>query len=183
MEDFFIKFNWRCKITTIYFVRHALSAYSLDEYSWPLSVHGELDAVQLVELFHNIHIDQIISSPYKRAIQTIEPLENLKERVLAGIPVVDFEASMESLWRDEYFSFEGGESNVVAQKRAVEAIEPYLNGQVLFIGTHGNIMTLLLNAFDSSNGIDYWRKLKMPDVVKCVLKNNNIDELTSLIHY
>lgn len=58
----------------LYFVRHAHSVYSPDERNRPLSERGHQDAARVAELLEPEHIHVLISSPYKRAIQTIEGL-------------------------------------------------------------------------------------------------------------
>ena len=73
----------------------------------------------------------MVSSPYKRAIQTVEgiatyiekeiEIENdFKERKLAAEPVKDFTRAITKVWENPSFSWDGGESNNVAQKRGVE---------------------------------------------------------------
>lgn len=88
----------------------------------PLSEYG-LKAVRIVtELLKNEAIDVVYSSPYKRAIQTVEGIahyinkdikvvDELKERRLAYKPVEDFEAAITKVWEDVDFAWEGGESN------------------------------------------------------------------------
>lgn len=73
----------------IYLVRHCESTGQPAES--PLSEKGFLQAKDLSEFFFDIKIDRIISSPYQRAIQSIERIskdknikieveERLKER-------------------------------------------------------------------------------------------------------
>lgn len=59
-------------MTNIYFVRHANSSYSTDELNRPLSEKGINDAKKVTELLSHENISKVISSPYKRAIQSIE---------------------------------------------------------------------------------------------------------------
>lgn len=179
-------------MTEIYFVRHAHSDYSPDEYNRPLSARGLQDLERINTIFESIEVTKIISSPYKRAIQTVEGIaelkgieiviiDELKERILSGEPVEDFQEAMQAVWQDEQFAFEGGESNVNAQKRAIEALLPLLqqDGKIV-IGTHGNILTLMLNYFDHSIDLGFWQALKMPDVIKCTIEHHQIKELKSL---
>ena len=42
----------------------------------------------------------------------------------------------------------------------------------IVIGTHGNIMVLMMNYFDSIYDYDFWRNLSMPDVYKLSFKDN-----------
>jgi Histidine phosphatase superfamily (branch 1) len=59
-------------------IRHAdpvkPSALHTNEYTRPLTPEGVQDALKLVETLKNLEIDAAYSSPYLRAIQTIEPV-------------------------------------------------------------------------------------------------------------
>jgi 2,3-bisphosphoglycerate-dependent phosphoglycerate mutase len=61
-------------ITNVYFVRHAEADYSIrDDKARPLTQKGEIAAQKLVNYFEDIGIEVVLSSPYKRAIDTIKP--------------------------------------------------------------------------------------------------------------
>ncbi|SET96535.1 2,3-bisphosphoglycerate-dependent phosphoglycerate mutase [Salinibacillus kushneri] len=166
--------------TNLYFVRHAHSTYTPDELGRPLSERGFLDANTVTELLKKEAIDYVYSSPYKRAIQTVEGVakyidkeiilvEGFKERILAEKPVEDFIEAITKVWNDYDFSWKGGESNRIAQKRGVNTTYQVLEGNTgknVVIGTHGNIMVLILNYFDNQYGFDFWKQLEMPDIYK-----------------
>ncbi|MDP7991290.1 histidine phosphatase family protein [Bacillus sp. MHSD_36] len=172
-------------MTTIYFVRHAHSTYTKEERERPLSEKGHLDAENITRLLKDKHIDVVISSPYKRAIQTVQGIantyhvsikieEDLRERLLSSEPVADFNDAIENVWEDWSFAYEGGESNDVAQRRAVICMQSILKkykGKNIVIGTHGNIMVLLMNYFDSKYDLQFWKTLHMPDVYKLTFDN------------
>ncbi|AIE78977.1 Phosphoglycerate mutase family 2 [Bacillus cereus] len=101
-------------MTTIYFVRHAHSTYTKEEQERPLSEKGHLDAENVTRLLKDKHIDVVISSPYKRAIQTVQGIantyhvsieieEDLRERLLSSEPVADFNDAIENVWEDWEF--------------------------------------------------------------------------------
>ncbi|MFB6728664.1 histidine phosphatase family protein [Bacillus mobilis] len=173
-------------MTTIYFVRHAHSTYTKEERERPLSETGHCDAENVTRLLKDKHIDVVISSPYKRAIQTVQGIantynvsiqieEDLRERLLSSEPVADFNDAIENVWKDWSFAYEGGESNDVAQRRAVICMQSILKkykGKNIVIGTHGNIMVLLMNYFDSKYDFQFWKTLHMPDVYKLTFDNN-----------
>ncbi|AXY08836.1 MULTISPECIES: histidine phosphatase family protein [Bacillus cereus group] len=172
-------------MTTIYFVRHAHSTYTKEERERPLSEKGHLDAENVTRLLKDKHIDVVLSSPYKRAIQTVQGIantyhvsieieEDLRERLLSSEPVADFNDAIENVWEDWSFAYEGGESNDVAQRRAVTCMQSILKkykGKNIVIGTHGNIMVLLMNYFDSKYDLQFWKTLHMPDVYKLTFDN------------
>ncbi|AHA10195.1 histidine phosphatase family protein [Bacillus toyonensis] len=173
-------------MTTIYFVRHAHSTYTKEERERPLSEKGHCDAENVTRLLKDGHIDVVISSPYKRAIQTVQGIantynvsiqieEDLRERLLSSEPVEDFNDAIENVWEDWTFAYEGGESNDVAQKRAILCMQNILEkykGKNIVIGTHGNIMVLLMNYFDSKYDFQFWKTIQMPDVYKLTFDNN-----------
>ncbi|HDR4437904.1 histidine phosphatase family protein [Bacillus thuringiensis serovar brasilensis] len=173
-------------MTIIYFVRHAHSTYTKEERERPLSEKGHLDAENVTHLLKDKHIDVVISSPYKRAIQTVQGIantyhvsieieEDLRERLLSSEPVADFNDAIENVWEDWSFAYEGGESNDVAQRRAVICMQNILKkyeDKNIVIGTHGNIMVLLMNYFASKYDFQFWKTLHMPDVYKLTFDNN-----------
>ncbi|AJH78308.1 histidine phosphatase family protein [Heyndrickxia coagulans] len=166
--------------TNLYFVRHAHSTYTPDELGRPLSEQGYLDANTVTEFLKTENIDNIYSSPYKRAIQTVEGIakyidkeivlvDEFKERVLSEKPVVDFTSAITKVWQDFDFSLDGGESNRMAQKRGVNAtiqLLEYNDGKNIVVGTHGNLMVLIMNYFDKKYGFNFWKELEMPDIYK-----------------
>lgn len=166
--------------TCLYFVRHAHSVYSADEYGRPLSERGYQDAQRVTEILKTENINRILSSPYRRAIETVEGIsrflgieierkEDFKERVVASHPVEDFALAMAKLWGDEQFAWPGGESNQTARARGVHAVKRVLEtypGENIVIATHGNLMVLTMNQFDSRYDFSFWKQLAMPDVYK-----------------
>lgn len=174
--------------TNVYFVRHAHSTYTPDEMGRPLSNKGIADAKIVTELLKSEGIDVVYSSPYKRAIQTVDGIANylnrevqiiegFKERKLAEKPVADFEMAITKVWQDFTYSWPGGESNLVAQRRGVAATLQVLDhhqGENVVIGTHGNIMVLIMNYFDKKYGFDFWGTLSMPDIYKLSFRDGKL---------
>ena len=166
--------------THLYFVRHAHSIYTTDELGRPLSQRGLLDAHTLTDLLKRENIDCVYSSPYKRATHTLEGIDSyinkeivivdeFKERVLSEKPVEDFTSAITRLWQDYDFSWDGGESNRMAQKRGVNATLQLLENNVgknIVVGTHGNIMVLIMNYFDKKYGFNFWKRLEIPDIYR-----------------
>lgn len=167
-------------LTNLYFVRHAHSIYTPDEVGRPLSQKGFLDAEKVTDILKSEEIDIVLSSPYKRAIQTVEGIanyrdieieivEDFKERLLTINPVEDFTLAISKVWEDFNFAWDGGESNRIAQNRGVKAtfniINKYRNKNIV-VGTHGNIMALIMNHFDNAYDFSFWENLEMPDVYK-----------------
>ncbi|MBP0725981.1 histidine phosphatase family protein [Bacillus sp. RG28] len=181
-------------ITNLYFVRHAHSTYTPDELGRPLSERGFSDAKIVAELLSKEKIDYVVSSPYKRTIQTVEEVakslkqeiiieEKFKERVLSKEPVEDFNHVISEVWKDFNLSWDGGESNITAQKRGIEAMNNILKnycGKNVVIGTHGNIMVLIMNFFDQKYDYDFWNELAMPDIYKLTFEGDALTKVNRI---
>lgn len=175
-------------MTNLYFVRHAHSTYTPDELGRPLSEKGLTDAKRVTGILKKEKIDAVISSPYKRAVQTVEEIaktiekeieivNDFRERTLSSVPVDDFQTAITKVWGDPHFALDGGESNAVAQERGVnitfEIIEKYKKKNVV-IGTHGNIMVLIMNYFNEKYDFSFWKNLDMPDIYKCTFEGREL---------
>lgn len=181
-------------MTIIYFVRHAHSTYTPDEFARPLSERGIHDVPEITNLLIDEGIDIVTSSPYKRAVQTVQGIadylgddivvmDDLRERTLTSEPAKDFTSAMETVWQNPTFAWEGGESNDQAQSRGVEALKSMLrkyDGKKVVLGTHGNIMVLMLNYFDARYGYDFWKELDMPDLYKATFENDTLMSVEKL---
>lgn len=172
-------------MTTLYFVRHAHSTYSTDERARPLSDTGQADAIRLLETFQEIPIDRFYSSPYRRAIETIAPLaearqqpiievEELRERLLAPGELDDFQAAVTYVWQHPNENPYGGETNNEASQRIRQFIDELVEkhpDETVVLGTHGNIMVLLLGTFDPTFDYAFWKSLPMPAVCRMDVKS------------
>ncbi len=178
-------------MTNIYFVRHAHSTYTPDEMEWPLSEKGYLDALRVTELLIEENIDVVVSSPHKRAFQTvqgtadffhkkIEIVEECIERLLTTSPAENFTYAITKVWEDYNFSWEGSESNFVAQQRGIKGIhrilDKYKNKNIV-IGTHGNIMVLIMNYLNHQYDFTFWKELDMPDIYKFTFEGIELKEV------
>lgn len=183
-------------LTTVYFVRHAHSTYTPDELRRPLSTTGFIDAKKISELLEIENIDVVISSPYERAIQTVEKVaqdidkkiiikDAFKERILSISPVEDFNGAITKLWEDPSFSWDGGESNIIAQKRGIESFLNVLDmyeGKNIVVGTHGNIMVLMMSYFDEKYDFSFWKRLDMPDIYKLTFDSKSLKNVERVWH-
>jgi broad specificity phosphatase PhoE len=160
-----------------YLVRHAHAEWSSDEHR-PLSERGHRDACVVADILEPFSIRAIVSSPYRRAVQTVEPLairKNLeiemktefRERALGSWSTVTFEEAVRRTWEDPKFAHPAGETNREAQRRGVRCIREILEARLedpFVVGTHGNLLALILNHFDPDIGYDFWSRLSMPDI-------------------
>ena len=171
--------------STIYVLRHAESAPNglIAEADWPLSDTGQVQARiladRLRELFDDAAPPRVISSPYRRAIDTIQPFcerkrlrisldPDLRERVGGHAVGVGFDFPMRTAWEDFDFALPGGESNRVCQTRVVDCVRRLATGpdEVLLLSSHGLAITLFLNHVEPSFDLDDWRAMRNPDLFK-----------------
>jgi 2,3-bisphosphoglycerate-dependent phosphoglycerate mutase len=165
---------------TLYIVRHCKAAGQAPDA--PLTSDGLAQAVQLADRLAELPIQRIVSSPFRRAIQSIAPLaerlvlpvatdERLAERVLSAAELPNWLAALEATFDDLDRCFEGGESSRAAMQRAVAVVrEIELHpADTIVLVTHGNLMALLLKHFDRRIGFAEWQGLSNPDVYRVVL--------------
>ena len=176
---------------TYYFIRHAHSNYTPDEINRPLSDKG-LESLEKLDFLADKPITAIYSSPYQRAIQTVEPLaqslklaiqtdKRLIERKLSSQAIADqdFEEAFMQLWSRPTLSLAGGESNQQAQQRALtflHELESKHQNEEIILSSHGNLICILLSAFDLSIDYNFWHNLSMPDLL-VLGKNEKITHL------
>jgi 2,3-bisphosphoglycerate-dependent phosphoglycerate mutase len=162
-------------VKRIYLIRHCEAVGQPPEAA--LTERGFKQAIQLADSLNGIPIDRIIASPYKRTVQSIEPLAkrlNLKietddlltERVLSSQNLSDWLEKLEATFDDFELKFEGGESSYEALNRIVKVVEDVLNSkaQNTIMVTHGNLLSLLLHHYDDYFGFEGWKGLRNPDV-------------------
>lgn len=178
---------------TFYLIRHAHADWTPDE-NRPLSVSGEREAVRVADVLSQYPIDAVYSSPYRRAIQTVEPLAarldmavqitpELRERKLGHSISGDFYNAVQSTWRDPTFSYSGGESNAAAQQRGVSLINQlnqYYPGADIVLSTHGNLMALVMQNFDPEIDFSFWQSLTMPDVYQLDIRQDGSAQMDRL---
>ncbi|MEO0983885.1 MAG: histidine phosphatase family protein [Pseudomonadota bacterium] len=163
-------------LSKVILVRHAASTGPSSEA--PLSEEGYQQSLRLAENLAPIGIDAVFSSPYKRAVETIEPfaenhnfdiqiLLDLKERKLSAQPTDDWLEHIRKSFSDHDHHLEGGESLVDTRKRALKAIKSISEQdcKLPVAVSHGNWIASVLTYIDSSFGFEDWRSLGNPDVI------------------
>lgn len=171
--------------TFIYMIRHGESPkMEGNERTRGLTLKGESDAQIVAQLLKDEGIDTFISSPYRRAILTIEGLaqslgkemiviEELKEVVFIDddkiMPDQEVYPLVKKVFSDPDFSLSGGESFTNCQKRVVTILKNILNeykGQKVAIGTHGAVMTMMMGYFDPQFDLNFLLNTSKPDIYK-----------------
>ncbi|MDQ0887988.1 2,3-bisphosphoglycerate-dependent phosphoglycerate mutase [Paenibacillus sp. V4I9] len=183
--------------TIIYMVRHGESPYNEgNERTRGLTPKGKIDIEKVTKLLIGEGIDMIISSPYTRAILSVEELaehlkldikvfEDLRERHFSSYIIENAElmSSIRESFNDPNYTLPGGESNADCQKRAISVLEPILKehrGKKIAIGTHGIVMTLMMNHFDPAFGLEFLNQLMKPDIYKMQFEDFELEEVTRM---
>ncbi|WP_404447747.1 histidine phosphatase family protein [Sutcliffiella horikoshii] len=159
----------------IYIVRHCQAQGQPAESQ--LTEEGFKQAEELARFFSNIPVDRIVSSPFLRAIQSVEPFsknrnisievdDRLAERTLSAVDLQDWMEKLKATYEDLELKFEGGESSREAMDRIVSVVEEAFetDAENIVVVTHGNIMSLLLRNYQESFGFEEWKELRNPDV-------------------
>ncbi|KAA1187577.1 histidine phosphatase family protein [Paenibacillus sp. B2(2019)] len=172
--------------TFIYMVRHGESPKlpGGTERTRGLTAKGEADAHKITEKLRLEGIQVFYSSPYLRAIHTIsgfaqeqgaeiQSVEDLREIHFSDgnmiMPDQELYPLLETMFADPNFVPVGGESIYKCQKRSVSVLQDILkqhSGQKVAIGTHGAVMTLMMNYFDAKYDLDFLLQTTKPDIYK-----------------
>jgi 2,3-bisphosphoglycerate-dependent phosphoglycerate mutase len=167
-------------VTTLILVRHAQSAPdpALPERDWPLSELGRRQADELAPVLAELGVDALASSPYQRAIDTLQPFadragldisvdEDLRERALGGwMPdLADVEAAVRNMHADLDFMLDGGESGracVVRFEAALARVASTHPGRTIAVGSHGGVLGHLIARQGVALPDAFWRRIRNP---------------------
>ena len=158
-------------MTTVYFVRHCKADNSVqDDRLRPLKEKGLQDRELVTRYLSDKEITAVLSSPYKRAVDTLVPfakaadleitlVESLRERKSDSVwlPDEEFLQFVGRQWADFSYALPDGESLGEVQQRNIEALEMALtehSGESLVIGTHGTALSTIINYYDNNYGIN-----------------------------
>lgn len=170
-------------MTRIYFVRHAEPNYNNhDDLTRELSEKGLRDRKLVTAFLKDKNIQVALSSPFKRAIDTIkefadvnnlsiETIEDFRERKIDNGWIEDFNSFAKRQWADFDYKLSGGECLREVQERNIAALKQVLelhSGKNIVVGSHGTALSTIINYFChefSYQQFEAIRKL-MPWVVK-----------------
>jgi 2,3-bisphosphoglycerate-dependent phosphoglycerate mutase len=159
----------------VYLIRHCETSGQAPDA--PLTSAGLDQAVALAKALSFVSFKRIVSSDYKRAVQSAEPLAvscgievetdpRFRERNLGSVPGDDWLAALARTFIEVDLAFPTGESTKAATDRATAALDEIRSmGQgPVAVFTHGNLLSLIARSVDSTLGFEFWRGLKNPDV-------------------
>lgn len=154
---------------TLLLIRHARAAGQEPEA--PLTADGEAQARTLAKVLAPLRPTRLVSSPWRRAVDTIKPLsvtlglsiktdDRLTERVLSGRDLPYWRTALKLSFAVPGLRLPGGESGKKAGERVAQALADAREATGLsMVVTHGNLLALAL-------GLDFdgWAGLRNPDV-------------------
>ena len=177
-------------MTTVYFVRHAQPNYeNHDDLTRELTEKGLQDRMKVVEVLREIPVHAVLSSPYKRAVDTVQPLADqrglsvvtdadFRERKVGDGWLEDFTSFAKRQWADFDFALEHGESLRQVQVRNTAALERALerhDGKTIVIGSHGTALSSLVEYYVPGFGYEGFDRIRniMPWVVRFTFEGRN----------
>jgi len=153
----------------------------------PLTAKGRKDCALVTDFLKDKGIDVVLSSPYKRSVDTVagfadsaglqvELIEDFRERKV-GDWVEDFKGYSRKQWEDFSFKQPEGENLFEVQARNIAALEEVLikyKDKFIAVGTHGTALSTIVNHYDNTyNHEDFWAMAGlMPWMVKMDFDGN-----------
>ena len=173
-------------MTNIYFIRHAESDTSVrNGRIRPLTEKGMASRALVTEFLQNKNISAVLSSPFKRAVDTIsgfadkngfgiEIVEDFREQKSSSDmrrDNPDFRLNLERQWFDFTYAFSDGECLKEVQERNIAALSSVLSAHKnknIAIGTHATALSAIINYYDSTYGFKDFEEMehKLPWAVK-----------------
>ena len=158
-------------MTTVYFIRHAESDSSVrDGRLRPLTPKGKKDCVLVTNFLCDKKIDAVLSSPFKRAVDTvadfaekygfeIETVEDFRERKSDSDwdRENDFVPFIRRQWENFSYTLSDGECLAEVKRRNIAALNNALiryKDKNIVIGTHGTALSTIINHYDGTYGFD-----------------------------
>lgn len=168
-------------MTTVYFIRHAEPNYqNHDDQTRELSPKGLQDRKLVTAFFSDKDVDAVLSSPYRRAVDTvadfaqarnlpIATIWDFRERKVGGTWIEDFHDYCQYQWMDFDYKRSGGESLREVQRRNIRALNAVLDDykdKTVIVGSHGTALSTIIHYYDHTFGYEDFKKIRMPWIVK-----------------
>ena len=180
--------------TTIYFVRHATPNFNNhDDLTRELTPQGLEDRKLVTEFLWDKDIEAALSSPYKRAFDTIKEfadargleiqiIDDFRERKVDNQWIKDMKRFCKRQWRDFDYKLPEGESLNEAQRRNIRALKQVLeihHGKNVIIGSHGTALSTIINYFDNTFGYNEFEEIRnlMPWIVRFIFDGDKCVEI------
>lgn len=181
-------------MTIVYFIRHAEPNYNnSNDALRELTQKGLEDRKLITKFLSNKNIDVVLSSPYKRSIDTVKPfaekynfeikvIDDFRERKVDSIWIEDFTTFCIQQWSDFSYKLSDGETLGEVQKRNIIALKNVIKkypDKNIVIGSHGTAMSTIINYFDNTFGYVDFEKIKglMPWVIKLIFDKDALQQI------
>lgn len=176
-------------MTTVYFVRHAEPNYNNhNDFTRELTDKGMKDSKLVTQFFVDKNIDIVLSSPYKRAVDTVKDFADLcglnigivndfRERKIESTWIDDFETFCKTQWEDFDYKLSDGESLREVQKRNIAALNNILltnKGKKIVVGSHATALSTIINYYNQSFRYMEFQQIRplMPLIVEFKFNEN-----------
>ncbi len=172
-------------VVVLVLVRHAVSVTPTldgpDEHHRPLTKAGHEQAVALAAPLVGFGVSQVVSSPYLRAIQTIEPTaqalglpichrDDLREWRSGLDPTPGWQAHYEQRWNQPDLAIGAGETLTDLTHRAGNAVRDLVasvsSTTTILAATHGTWIARGLLALGLSIDCAFWLSMPTPAIYK-----------------
>ncbi|MBP1925372.1 2,3-bisphosphoglycerate-dependent phosphoglycerate mutase [Sedimentibacter acidaminivorans] len=184
-------------MTIIYFVRHAEPDYNIhDDLTRPLTSKGKKDVELVNNFLEDKHIDVVLSSPFLRAIETVNKfsektntniivIDDFRERKIDNCWIEDFNKFSMKQWNDFDYKLSNGECLREVQQRNINALKKILieyENQNIVIGSHGTALSTIINYYDKSFCYDNFNEIRtlMPWIVKFTFNSEHCVEIEKI---
>jgi len=170
-------------MTRVYFVRHAEPNFeNHNDGLRELSSKGLKDRELVTKFLMDKQIDVVLSSPYKRAVDTVSDfaekigadilkVEEFKERKIGNEWIEDFNSFSRKQWEDFSYKLSDGESLEEVQNRNIKALNKVLESykdKNIVVGSHGTALSTIINYYDKTFGYSDFNQIRnlMPWIVE-----------------
>lgn len=162
------------RLTHVYFVRHCQpNNENHDEPTRELTEKGMRDRALVTAFLADKRVDAVLSSPYKRALDTVKhyadahgmevrTIDGFRERRVDGGWIDDFEAFVRRQWEDFDFGRSNGETLREVQVRCIAALRRVLceyTGQTVIVGAHGTALSCTINHYQPEFGVENFMQI------------------------
>jgi 2,3-bisphosphoglycerate-dependent phosphoglycerate mutase len=172
----------------IVLLRHAVPVLPPDwpdQSTRPLTTEGLAAAASLAPRLAELAPAAVVSSPYLRAVQTVQPAADLlglpidtdfslREWDFGYAPTPDYERLDAESWADPTLARADGESLDQVSSRAVAALSR-LTGDTI-VGSHGTFISRALAGFGIAVDLAFVRSMPMPAVFELTMTGGQLQE-------
>lgn len=162
-------------MTELYFIRHCEPNYdNHDDALRELTPKGQADTRLVTAYLQGRQIDAVLSSPFKRAVDTVKPfaesvglpvatIEALRERRVDSGWIGDFDGFTRRQWADFSYKLSDGESLGEVQARMTACLDRILEeygGRRVAVGSHGTAMSVLVHTLRPAFGYEGFSRIR-----------------------